>query len=636
MKMFGVVLFVIILSSLQALSSSFADTVLSKSGFQTLSDYSKVIALNNEAKNNLDRLNVQVLDYLKYAENIAKKLNNSDLKYKTYLNYGYLYKLKKEYESSVAYYYKALHLADNDTKKKIEVLIGLGETYRASNAYYIGIKVLNQALSVIADGESESLKSEKASIYNRIASIYYELIFTPFEKKKDRTLYKVLEYIDSSLHNTRSDDYYMLISNYNVKGSAYNHLKDVNHAEYYLNKALTIMRQFPDSAFTLYHYHNVMLNYAAVYYYFAKYKEAESIALEALQYIKAKKMKVNEDLLYIVLAEIYVKLGDYKNAYKYKQLGYDYYVKDRYITQQKTLLDLEAKYNFQRQEAEIKQQQELLIYQTIGIFIAIVLIIIIIIANKSRLKALRKINEMTNSQNNELKELNATKDKFFSIIAHDLKNPVFSIHSLVNYLVMDLGELPQDELKHNLEVLERNTKNLAQLLDNLLTWARAQNGKIPHSPMELSINAIIKNSIEIAEIQATEKSIAISYAVMLTDEVLVHADSNSLITVFRNILSNAIKFTPNNGSISISAIEEDKFVTISITDSGVGIPKDKLPTIFATDRNYQSNGTNQELGTGLGLILCREFIEKNGGTIWAESEKGVGSTFSFTIPRAIL
>lgn len=636
MKMYGVVLLVIILNSLQALSSSFADTVLSKSGFQSLSDYSKVIALNNEAKNNLDRLNVQVLDYLKYAEQIALKLNNSDLKFKTYLNYGYLYKLKKEYEPSVAYYYKALPLVDNDTKKKIEVLIGLGETYRASNAYYIGIKVLNQALSVIADGESESFKSEKASIYNRIASIYYELIFTPFEKDKKKTINKVIKYIDSSLQNTRSDDFYMLISNYNVKGSAYSHLQDLKRSEENMNKALQIMRQFPDSAFTYYHYHNVMLNYAGMYYHCGKYKEAEALALEALRYLNEKKMKVNEDLLYIVLAEVYAKMGDYKNAYKYKQLGYDYYVRDRYITQQKTLLDLDAKYNYQRQEAEIKQQQELLIYQTIGIFIAIVLIIIIIIANKSRLKALRKINEMTNSQNNELKELNATKDKFFSIIAHDLKNPVFSIHSLVNYLVMDFDELPQHELKHNLEVLERNTKNLAQLLDNLLTWARAQNGKIPHSPMELSINAIIKNSIEIAEIQATEKSIAMSYKVTLNDGVLVHADSNSLITVFRNILSNAIKFTTNNGKVNISAIEDDVFVTISITDTGVGIPKDKLPTIFATDRNYQSNGTNQELGTGLGLILCREFIEKNGGKIWAESEKGVGSAFYFTIPKAII
>ena len=634
MRVFAIMIVAIILGSQHAFSSMFADTVLSKSGFQSLSDYSKVIALNNEAKNKLDRLNVKVLDYLKYAEDIATKLNNSDLKYKTFLNYGYYYKLRKEYEPSVAYYYKALNLANNNTKKQIEVMIGLGETYRASNAYYIGIKNLNQALSMIADADEDSFLDDKANIYNRIASIYYELIFTPFEKDKAKTIEKVITYIDSSLTITRSNNYFMLISNYNVKGSAYSHLRNVKRSEEYLNKAVAIMRQFPDSAFTYYHYHNVMLNYAGMYFHAGRLKEAEALGLEALNYITEKKMKVNEDLLFIVLSEVYAKMGDYKNAYKYKQLGYDYYVKDRYITQQQTLLDLEARYNFQRQEAELKQKEEVLLYQTIGIIVAIILIIVIVFANKSRHKALSKINKLTNSQNDELKELNATKDKFFSIIAHDLKNPVFSIHSFVNYILIDHAEMPQEDLKYNLEVLERNTKNVSQLLDNLLTWARSQSGKIPFNPTDLNINAIIRNSLEIADIQARDKSILTSYDKAISEDILVHADSNSLITIFRNILSNAIKFTPNNGRITILAMEDDKFVTISITDTGVGIPADKLPTIFATDRNYQSNGTNQELGTGLGLILCREFVEKNGGTIWAESEKGIGSTFSFTIPKA--
>ena len=199
---------------------------------------------------------------------------------------------------------------------------------------------------------------------------------------------------------------------------------------------------------------------------------------------------------------------------------------------------------------------------------------------------------------------------------------------------MDHTEMESEDLKYNLDVLEKNSKNVAQLLENLLTWARSQSGKITYTPMELSINAIINNSIDIANIQAHDKSITLNYNNSISDEVLVQADSNTLITVFRNILSNAIKFTPDNGNINISAEEDDKFVTVSISDSGVGIPEDKLSTIFDVDRNYSSKGTNQELGTGLGLILCREFVKKNGGTIWADSQIGVGSTFSFTIPKA--
>lgn len=638
MKLYKIILILIIISYQQTLSieisDEFSDTVLSKSGFQLLSARNKVIALNDEANKRLDRLNIEgVIDYLRYAEEISRRLNNSDLIYKTYLNYGYYFKLKKEYEPSANYYYKALQIANNNTKQKIEVLIGLGETYRASNAYYVGIKILNQTLNIIAKADDDSYKSDKARIYNRIASIYYELIYTPYEGNKKETSRKVIRYIDSSLQNTSETDYFLLISNYNVKGVAYKYLKDLKNSYFCLNKALSIMRLYPDSAFTYYHYHNVMLNYATLYYSFAKYKEAESIALEALRYYKDKKVKVNEDLLYIVLSDIYEKLNDYKNAYKYKKLGYDYYVNDRYVIQQRTLLDIDAKYNFQRQEAAIQQQQEVLFYQSIGIILALGLLIVIVFVNRSRHKALSEINRLTNLQNNELQQINDSKDKFFSIIAHDLKNPVFSVNSFLNYMVQDYDKIDKSELKSNLEMLVKHTNNLAQLLDNLLTWARVKSGKMTIEPAKLRISDIIRNAIEIAEIQAEDKSIKLNYEEGINDSTLVFADSNSLITVFRNILSNAIKFTPDNGIISIAADKDEKYVIISIVDSGVGIPEDKLTTLFATERNYQSNGTNQELGTGLGLILCREFVEKNGGTIWAQSEIGVGSTFYFTIPR---
>lgn len=243
----------------------------------------------------------------------------------------------------------------------------------------------------------------------------------------------------------------------------------------------------------------------------------------------------------------------------------------------------------------------------------------------------RKLAELQLAkQTEELKELNATKDKFFSIIAHDLKNPFNAILGFSNLLITDFHELDTKEILKYLNNINNSSKQAFTLLENLLLWARSQTGTIDFQPEILDLRDLVLNIIELLENQARKKSISISSCIK--DHCPVKADKNMIETILRNLLTNAIKFTPKNGKIVVSITGHNDQVEISVKDTGVGIAKENMEFIFRIERKTTTLGTEKETGSGLGLILCKEFVEKHGGKIWAESELGRGSNFKFTIP----
>jgi len=243
----------------------------------------------------------------------------------------------------------------------------------------------------------------------------------------------------------------------------------------------------------------------------------------------------------------------------------------------------------------------------------------------------RKMVELLlKKQAEELTELNATKDKFFSIIAHDLKNPFNTILGFTDVLLTNFKEFDTHETLKYLNIIDNSSKHAFLLLENLLLWARTQTGTIDFYPEVIELRDIIMDVIVLIANQANKKNISVSSS--LQDHCTVIADKNMIESILRNLLTNAIKFTPNNGNIDVSTVKENNQVEISIKDTGVGINKEDLEYIFRIDRKSTTLGTEKEKGTGLGLILCKEFVEKHGGKIWAESEFGGGSTFKFTIP----
>jgi signal transduction histidine kinase len=244
----------------------------------------------------------------------------------------------------------------------------------------------------------------------------------------------------------------------------------------------------------------------------------------------------------------------------------------------------------------------------------------------------RKSNEEALKLNeSKLREINATKDKFFSIIAHDLKNPFNGILGFSNILREEAKDMDLSTIQEYADMINRAATQVFRLLENLLSWARVQQGQIPFNPTTLSIKEIAGEAIEILIENAFRKKINIIDN--LPDRLLVRADADMLKTILRNIVSNAIKFTAANGEVVLSATEMNDYVEVSIKDSGKGMTKDNADKLFKIDTNYITRGTEEEEGTGLGLILCKEFIEKHQGKIWVESELDRGSTFKFTLPK---
>ncbi len=235
--------------------------------------------------------------------------------------------------------------------------------------------------------------------------------------------------------------------------------------------------------------------------------------------------------------------------------------------------------------------------------------------------------------NSELKKMNADKDRFISILGHDLINPFNNILGLSEVLSENIHNLGIKEMEELANYINKSTKSTYALLEEILLWARTQQGQIPFKPKLLRLKDITMETFEILLPGARAKNIALNY---LADEnITVFGDPDMLKTVIRNLITNAIKFTNINGIINIDATRNSENVTILISDNGVGISKDTLSKLFDISKVITTSGTAKETGTGLGLLLCKDFIEKHGGRMWVESEVGKGSIFYFNVPSVV-
>ncbi|MEI8204665.1 MAG: hybrid sensor histidine kinase/response regulator [Bacteroidota bacterium] len=233
----------------------------------------------------------------------------------------------------------------------------------------------------------------------------------------------------------------------------------------------------------------------------------------------------------------------------------------------------------------------------------------------------------------KLVELNATKDKFFSIIAHDLKNPAFALKFLLQQIILQFPGLSKEELLESLINLPDASINLYNLLENLLLWSKSQRGTLGFNPEKIPLQYLVEKIISHSKASAENKNIQIETSI--EDSLYVFADQMMLQTVILNLLSNAIKFTHENGIISVAARSDETHVEISIKDSGVGINETRLTNLFSIATTQTTKGTKNEEGSGLGLIICKEFIECNHGEISVKSRQGEGSTFSFKLPKTM-
>ena len=240
------------------------------------------------------------------------------------------------------------------------------------------------------------------------------------------------------------------------------------------------------------------------------------------------------------------------------------------------------------------------------------------------------LNNKLSESEEQLRELNASKDKLFSLISHDLKNPLQGLRGYIEILKNNLDYLGKEELIEIVDSLYTSSNNIYKLVENLLHWSRIQRGKIEYLPESFSLFQILELVIQLNKPVAEQKNISISNNVPCN--YLCFADPNMVNTIVRNLISNAIKFTNKGGSIIADAKLEKNQIICSIKDNGVGILQENIDKIFKLDSQVTTQGTDNETGTGLGLVLCKELIEKNLGELWVESEVGIGTTFFFSLP----
>jgi len=242
----------------------------------------------------------------------------------------------------------------------------------------------------------------------------------------------------------------------------------------------------------------------------------------------------------------------------------------------------------------------------------------------------RMLAENLSENENRLKDIVATKDKFFSIIAHDLRSPFNSILGFLELLQNHFETFNDSEKKGYLKLIDGDTKKTLKLLDNLLEWAKVQTGQISFEPTKQKLLPVVRNVEETLESALKLKMLEFKYNIPSHFEVF--ADTNMLTTILRNLISNAKKYSHTGGVIALNAENKDNFVEMSVSDTGIGMSEEIRKKIFLVNGQVSTKGTANEVGSGLGLILCKDFVEMHNGTIWVESEEGIGSKFIFRLP----
>ncbi|PWE00349.1 PAS domain-containing sensor histidine kinase [Marinilabilia rubra] len=255
-----------------------------------------------------------------------------------------------------------------------------------------------------------------------------------------------------------------------------------------------------------------------------------------------------------------------------------------------------------------------------------------IVLNVRDISERKKAEEALRKSEASLKELNATKDRFFSIIGHDLRSPFSSIVGFTDLLIAQIREKDYGGIEDYARIIQKSSQQAMDLLSNLLEWSRAQSGRIDFVPEYLELGKMIRQTIDLFKNTATRKSIKVLNK--SKNFLPIWADKHMVESVLRNLISNSLKFSPPESVITISARGLENKALVSVADKGVGMKKEDLGKLFKIEQPHSTRGTKNETGTGLGLLLCKDFVKMHKGQIWAESEEGKGSTFFFTLPLA--
>ncbi len=605
----------------------------------------------------------KALEYYQKYKIISEKANDRQKMSNAYVNIGYIYKQWADFNTAIEFYLKALKIAEEtgDKYSKINSYENIGLIYTDWGKLDKALENLQKALSI-----SNELDDKIAVIKTYMAlGIYYS-------KAKSATMAQINYFKATQLAES--------LGKKNLIAKCYVSLGDLQIM--YPNKfAKTPVERyekaldFYQSAFKQYKdiFNNIEMGKTLIKIGKTNQLQSENDKAlknlnEGLEIIKKQNLRNEMKDAYFTLAQIYSinKMND--KAYLFLKQYSD--LKDTIFSDEnnKKISEMQVRLETEKQEKNIeilKQEQVNSKYILYLLILVSIVILVIAISIYSRFKLKNEVNHELQNTNNQLedtnsklkdsrhellvlnselaeinnklteseidlKKLNATKDKFFSIIAHDLKNPIHALMFSTEVLLSIKADL-DERVRKQIYGMHNTSKQLYNLLNNLLIWARSQSKNIEYSPMIQDLYELIVENIELNKPLAEKKNIELTSDTK--PMTTAYCDLNAIKTVIRNLITNAIKFTPVGGTISVYTIDLGDEVQVVIQDTGVGIKPEDLEKLFQIDTYHSTKGTDQESGTGLGLTLCREFVELNKGKIWVESTLGVGSKFVFSLPK---
>ena len=603
--------------------------------YKTKDNISQAEFYKNLGKTNADnrQYKLALLNY-NYAAALFEKTNNFSQTAIVYNSIGIIYGKIYDFEKAFLYIHKSISILVKvgDNRKISASLNNLGVIYRGLKNYTKSVEIFQQSLYFARkSGDEEGI----ASSLNNFSISYYENHNYKEALKYQLDAIKIFEKFKNKKR---------LCSSYIILGSIYNKLNNRIAIDYFF-KSSKLAAELKDQFLLAYAFQCIGSEFLFIKNYPLAFKyllQSDSVATKIQDWGCMK--NINE-----VLTDYYEKTGDYKKALEsqklFKQFNDSIYNKDS----KDRFVDLQVKYEVEEKDNENKILKQETTIQHLALqkqtylrngFIAVIILISILVfvmlyrfyLKRKANKVLSEKNQQINLQKTQLEEAYATKDKLFAIITHDLKNPFGTIISLASFIEESFSDMDDKHKIQAITTIRKSADSAYELLETLTKWILSQNKNTPINTSRFDISISLQTIVTLYKIEAENKNIEIFFENPI--ETFVIADEQMIKTIIRNLISNAIKFTPVNGKITIELKEIQQEIQIAIKDTGIGIKEGDKEKIFKIGSNFTTIGTAKEKGSGLGLILAKEFADRNNSKIWFETEVGKGSNFYFSVLKA--
>lgn len=625
------------------------------------------LAMVEWTKSNMD---VALGLYLQ-AYALAKELEDKEYQAKYLGNIGLLFKSMGMLDSARKYLYKGIETASAIRNKHLNARfnVDLGSIYSLESDYPNALKNFYKALRIFEEEQSDfdivTTQIQIGNCYNRMKDF----------RNADKAYRTARVYNENKVGNRRIDlDIYL-----NIGLNYHSAKKDNDSARIYLLKALAISREMKlDDAAAVCHvnlgnicfderkfeeaagYYDlayrepalskrkfemtaVMVNLGYSYVHLGRLSMADTLLHRGLALASGNRFMEFQKIAYEALAQLSARRSDYQEAYKFSLLANE--LSDS-ITRQdirQRTAEIQFQYEMEKKDATTKlllkdnelktsviKEQRLMVA---GSLLVVGLIVILLLVINHHRRKQKMLNRKLDTRNQSLRELNQTKDKFFSIIAHDLRSPFTGLMTLLDELDEGWDDFDEEARRKIIHVLKQSSNNTYNLLVNLLEWANSQQEKIVNHADNVLLEPLVDEVFDTLRTRAEMKSHTLLKKIPPDQKVF--ADPRIVRALLINLVNNGIKFTPSGGTITVRSVPDHGTTEISVEDNGIGIPEKEIPRLFRIDTSYQRFGTEKEPGTGLGLIMCREYVKLLGSDIGIKSTEGKGTTFFFTLPLSV-